>query len=48
MDDLTPNIPEVVEAVRAKFERYETALATKDVDVLDDTFWNTRTPSATP
>ena len=40
MDDLTPNIPEVVEAVRAKFERYETALATKDVDVLDDTFWN--------
>lgn len=40
MDDLTPNIPEVVEQVRAKFERYETALASKDVEVLDDTFWN--------
>ena len=38
--DRTPNIPEVVEEVRALFERYEQALATKDVDVLDDTFWN--------
>ena len=37
--DRTPNIPEVVEEVRALFERYETALDTKDVDVLDDTFW---------
>lgn len=37
--DRTPNIPEVVEEVRALFERYETALETKDVAVLDDTFW---------
>jgi hypothetical protein len=39
MTDRTPNIPEVVEEVRALFERYETALEEKDVDVLDDTFW---------
>lgn len=37
--DRSPNIPEVVEEVRALFERYETALETKDVDVLDETFW---------
>lgn len=37
--DRTPNIPEVVAEVRALFERYETALETKDVEVLDDTFW---------
>lgn len=40
VDDLTPNLPDVVEEIRALFERYETALSTKDVDVLDDTFWN--------
>lgn len=34
------NIPEVVEEVRALFERYEQALIDKDVDVLDATFWN--------
>lgn len=34
------NIPEVVEEVRALFERYEQALIDKNVDVLDDTFWN--------
>ncbi|WP_339949516.1 oxalurate catabolism protein HpxZ [uncultured Albimonas sp.] len=39
MTDRTPNIPEVVEEVRALFERYETALETKDVEVLDETFW---------
>ncbi|MEO0679278.1 MAG: AtzH-like domain-containing protein [Pseudomonadota bacterium] len=39
MTDRTPNIPEVVEEVRALFERYETALESKDVEVLDDTFW---------
>ena len=39
MTDLTANIPEVVEEVRALFERYEQALIDKDVDVLDDTFW---------
>lgn len=37
---MTPNIPEVVEEVRQKFERYEQALIDKDVEVLDDTFWN--------
>ncbi len=37
--DRTPNIPDVVAEVRALFERYETALETKDVEVLDDTFW---------
>ena len=39
MRDYTPNIPEVVEEVRRKFESYETALIDKDVDILDDTFW---------
>ncbi len=34
------NIPEVVEEVRALFERYERALVEKDVEVLDATFWN--------
>ena len=34
------NIPEVVEEVRALFERYEKALVDKDVEVLDATFWN--------
>ena len=34
------NIPGVVEEVRALFERYEQALVDKDVEVLDDTFWN--------
>lgn len=37
---MTPNIPEVVEEVRQKFERYEQALIDKNVEVLDDTFWN--------
>lgn len=37
--DLTPNLPDVVEEVRQLFERYETALETKNVDVLDATFW---------
>jgi len=40
MTDLTPNIPEVVAEVRARFERYEQALIDQDVGVLDDTFWN--------
>lgn len=39
MTDMTPNIPEVVEEVRQKFEAYEQALIDKDVDVLDATFW---------
>ena len=40
MTDMTPNIPEVVEELRALLERYEQALIDKDVDVLDNTFWN--------
>ena len=40
MKDFAPNIPEIVDEVRDLFERYETALETKDVAVLDDTFWN--------
>ena len=40
MDDFAANIPEVVEEVRQLFERYERALADRDVEVLDDTFWN--------
>ena len=40
MSDLEPNIPEVVEEVRALFERYEQALIDKNVGVLDSTFWN--------
>ena len=39
MTDMTPNIPEVVAEVRARFEAYEAALETKDVEVLDATFW---------
>jgi hypothetical protein len=38
--DLTPNIPEVVAEVRGLFERYEQALADKDVAVRDATFWD--------
>lgn len=40
MNDVTPNIPEVVAEVRARFERYEQALIDKDVAVLDATFWD--------
>jgi len=40
MSDLTPNLPDVVAEVRALFERYEQALIDKDVDVLDESFWN--------
>lgn len=40
MTDLTPNLPEVVAEVRARFERHEQALIDKDVAVLDATFWD--------
>ena len=40
MSDRTVNIPEVVEEVRALFEAYEQALIDKNVEVLDNTFWN--------
>jgi hypothetical protein len=39
MSDLTPNLPDVVEEIQDRFERYEQALIDKHVDVLDDTFW---------
>ena len=39
MIDLTANRPEIVAEVRELFERYEQALTTKNVDVLDATFW---------
>lgn len=34
------NIPEVVAEVTAAFNRYEAALITNDVPVLDSLFWN--------
>ncbi len=40
MTDLTPNIPEVVAEISARFEAYEQALIDKNVDVLDAAFWN--------
>ena len=40
MTDMTPNIPEIVEEVRERFEAYEQALIDKDINVLDNTFWN--------
>ncbi len=39
MTDMTPNIPDVAAEVRARFEAYETALETGDVEALDATFW---------
>ena len=40
MVDLTPNLPEIVAELRELFDRYERALADKDVAVLDASFWN--------
>jgi hypothetical protein len=34
------NLPDVVAEVTAAFERYEKALVTNDVAVLDEMFWN--------
>lgn len=34
------NLPEVLAEVRAQFERYEQALTSNDVAVLDELFWN--------
>ena len=39
MEDLTANLPEIVAELRERFERYEIALAEKDVAVLDASFW---------
>ena len=38
--DTTLNDPTIVAEIAALFERYEQALIDKDVDVLDQTFWN--------
>jgi hypothetical protein len=40
MSGFEPNLPEVVAEVRERFEAYERALAEKDVQVLDATFWD--------
>jgi hypothetical protein len=37
---MTVNLPDVVAEVTAAFERYEVALVTNDVAVLDELFWN--------
>lgn len=34
------NIPEVVAEVTAAFERYEQALVSNDIEVLDELFWH--------
>lgn len=39
-DDQTINLPEVVDEVRAVFDRYEAALTANDVRVLEELFWN--------
>ena len=37
---MSVNLPNVVAEVTAAFERYEVALVTNDVAVLDELFWN--------
>ena len=37
---LTINLPDVVAEVAAAYERYETALAENNVEVLNEIFWN--------
>ncbi|MVW72684.1 oxalurate catabolism protein HpxZ [Bordetella sp. 15P40C-2] len=34
------NLPDVIAEVREQFERYESALTSNDVAVLDELFWN--------
>ena len=34
------NLPEVLAEVQVQFDRYELALTTNDVQVLDELFWN--------
>jgi hypothetical protein len=40
LTDMRINLPEVLAAVTAEFDRYEKALVTNDVDTLDDFFWH--------
>lgn len=37
--DMQINLPEVLAQVKVEFERYERALVSNDVDVLDELFW---------
>jgi hypothetical protein len=39
MNDYPVNLPEVVAEIETVFARYETALVTNDVAVLDELFW---------
>lgn len=39
-DRLAVDLPDVVAEVRAAFDRYEAALVSNDVAVLDELFWN--------
>lgn len=40
MSAIAINLPEVLSEVREQFERYEQALTSNDVAVLDELFWN--------
>ena len=40
IDDSQLNLPDVLAEVEAAFERYERALVSNDVAVLDELFWN--------
>lgn len=40
MNTMDIDIPEVLEEVRTQFARYEKALTSNDVTVLDELFWN--------
>jgi Protein of unknown function (DUF3225) len=46
MDPMDIDIPEVVAEVTAAFRRYEAALVTNDIGVLDAAFWDDSPPSA--
>ena len=36
------NLPDVIAEVQAAFDRYENALVTNDIDVLDELFWQSQ------
>jgi hypothetical protein len=40
IDDTQLNLPDVLAEVGAAFERYERALVSNDIAVLDELFWN--------
>ena len=39
-EDLEVNRPEVVDEITLLFEAYEAALVDKNIEVLDNTFWD--------